>query len=354
MSLIPSIHLTPPLLSSAHIARKISCIRGHRERIFNVSVQEKAGKFIFHNYGQGGAGWTFLFGCVHESLRHFKTLCQEKKSLKKEPIIVVGAGCYGLLTAIILARAGHEVKIIAEELDMPASINAAGFFFPRWRKCSTQEEKELFLSRGIESYMHYLSIAQGTHAFFSRGARILPAYYDLSIDPGFSPYIERNLIQQPRKVKITFNSKTMHTLQEYQIIFIDTYALMQELHRLITQYAISIHKKKVASFEELHEKIIFNCTGLGAKELTGDPKIVPVQGHLIALQQQPIDSLQYLLNVKVVQNTLGGSVRDELIYFAPKHEGILGITFLRGQSNPEANNHEFERILERCQSFFGM
>ena len=56
MNNIPFIKLTPPLLSNAHIKQQISCIRAHRERIFNVSMEHKNNKYIFHNYGQGGAG----------------------------------------------------------------------------------------------------------------------------------------------------------------------------------------------------------------------------------------------------------------------------------------------------------
>lgn len=80
-----------------------------------------------------------------------------------------------------------------------------------------------------------------------------------------------------------------------------------------------------------------------------------MQGHLISLQNQ-LDptQLHYMINVKVVMTDEHGNKRDELIYFAPKEDGILGITFIRGPRALQPNPHEFDRLLERCQNFFGI
>ena len=102
-----TIYLTPPSISEDHIQEKIVCIRTHRERIFQITSELKDEKLICHNYGHGGAGWTFLFGSVPESIRQLNTQLQSNPSYKSKPICVIGAGCYGLLTAIELARAGH-------------------------------------------------------------------------------------------------------------------------------------------------------------------------------------------------------------------------------------------------------
>lgn len=350
MNTLPIIKLTPPLLDDINIDKKISCIRPHRERIFNVSMEQVNEKFIFHNYGHGGAGWTFLFGCVNESIRQFEEFIAQKQNVKSEPICIIGAGCYGLLTAIELAHRGYKVHIVAKEIENTPSYKAAGFFFPRWRKSSTEHEKAIFLSRGIESYEAYLQIAHGTHPFVAQGTQIIPAYFGLDIDPGFDPYTTRGMIASPQKVTIEFGNGKQYLMNEYQIIFMDTIALMRELHRNINTLKIPIIQKEIHSWAEVSESIIFNCSGWGAKQLTQDTRLVPVQGHLISLQNQP--TLNYMINVKVVMQTPRGP-RDELIYFAPKGEGILGITFLRNQSDVDANGHEFDRLLQRCKEFFG-
>ena len=101
---------------------------------------------------------------------------------------MIGAGCYGLLTAVILAHKGYYPKIIAKEaLNIP-SDKAAGFFFPRARKSSTAQERAIFESLGKESYKAYLQIIQGNHSFLSSGASLLPTYFSPDIDPGFGPF----------------------------------------------------------------------------------------------------------------------------------------------------------------------
>lgn len=350
MNKTPFIKLNPPLLTDAHIKQKISCIRPHRERIFNVSIEHTQNKYIFHNYGHGGAGWTFLFGCVQESLRQFQEAIAHNPHLQNQPICVIGAGCYGLLTAILLVRNGYTVRIVAKEINDLPSYKAAGFFFPRWRKSSSDQEKKIFLDRGIESYEQYLQIANGTHPFIQAGARVLPAYFGLDIDPGFDPYVQQNLLLPARKVLIDFDTGKQYQANEYQIIFMDTGALMHELKTNIAELSLPVIQKEIHSWTDCNEPIIFNCSGWGAKQLTQDQRLIPVQGHLISLQHQP--ELNYLLNVKVVMKTPRGP-RDELIYFAPKDEGILGITFLRNQSHIHANQHEFDRLIQRAREFFG-
>ncbi len=342
------VSLQPPLLTDSHIKEKIVCIRGHRERMFNTSYEYKDDKHIFHNYGQGGAGWTFLFGCVQESMRQF-----QNAKLPQQPITVIGAGCYGLLTAILLKRAGHTITIVAKDIHSIPSYKAAGFFFPRPRKMSNAQETAIFLERGIESYKTYLEIIKGTHPFIKAGPQLLPAYYAPEIDPGFGPYIAQGLMSAPTNLIIDFGNAKRYDAHEYQALFINASTMMHELQRTIHELKIPIIQKEIHSFDEIHDKIIVNCTNLGAKILAHDLKMIPVQGHLISLIDQPIEQLQYMINYRVTMTNANGSKRDELIYFAPKDQGILGITFLRGQDSLTSNYHEFDRLLTRSRDFFG-
>jgi len=353
MTLHPRIvRLTPPRFSPDNIKEKVVCIRAHRERLFRVEFEQVGSKQIFHNYGHGGAGWTFLFGCVHESIRQCEQHCSNNLDAHAS-IAVIGAGCYGLLTAIMLARAGHTVRIIAREINDINSYKAAGFFFPRPRKMSTPEECTIFHARGIESYRTYVQIIAGNHPFITCGPKLVPAYYGLDIDPGFGPYIEQKLIKQPEHVRIDFGNGKQHDVQHYDVLFINAPIMMAELHREISTLGIPIAQETITNFAELPESIIFNCAGMGAKDLAHDARVIPVQGHLITLKNQPPhEQLQYMINVKVTMTNPNGTQRDELIYYAPKDEGIAGITFIRGQDSLTTNHHEFDRLLQRCREYF--
>lgn len=355
MQELPIIKLSPPNLLDENIQEKISCIRGHRERIFQVYNEKLDDKFIFHNYGHGGAGWTFLFGCVNASIRQFESKFKEVGFDDKEEISVVGAGCYGLLTAVTLRSKGYKVKIVAKDLDSISSNKAAGFFFPRHRKCSNEAEISQFRAMAIESYKNYKEIYEGNHSLIKKGPKIIPAYYAPEINPGFEPLIEEGLMKKGKKVVINFGNNNFYDAVEYKVIFINPAQMMQELWSLVKSFDIKVEQKEINSFLELNDKIIFNCSGYGSKKLTTDKRIVPVQGHLITLKNQDnLDKLQYMVNFKVTMANDDGTMRDELIYFAPKGSGILGITFIRGEEDLSANKHQFDRILKRARDFFGI
>ena len=342
------VHLTPPRIDSEHIKEKITCIRGHRERIFNVSAEVHNHKHIFHNYGQGGAGWTFLFGCVEKSLQQF-----DDASLSNKPIAGIGAGCYGLATALSLAHKGHTVTIIAEDTENIPSQKAAGFFFPRPHKTSTPAESAQFYACGKASYLAYQRIIKGEHPFVQHGPKMMPAYFSLGNDPGFTPYINEGLMKAPEQVQIDFGTGAVHDALEYHTLFINPGIIMRELHAQVRKLGIPILQQTITSFDEVAEEIIFNCAGFGAKHLARDVRVIPIQGHLITLKDQaPEHERSYMLNVKVPQVSPRGT-RDDLIYYAPKESGILGVTFIRGQSSLTANPHEFDLLLARCRKYFG-
>lgn len=347
-----TIHLTPPQLSGNHIHEKITCIRPHRERLFRVDTEIINNKLICHNYGQGGAGWTFLFGCVNKSVALFESEIHQNSLYKKKPICVVGAGCYGLLTAILLARAGYTVRIVAKDTYI-SSDKAAGFFFPRHRKMSTLEEINIFKDTGMQSYKTYLDIINNKHTFIKAGPRIVPAYYGLDIDPGFGPYIKEGLVNEPERVRIDFGNGKAYDMMEYQIVFINPSQIFAELQGLVQEMDIPTEYRELHNLSDLPEDIIFNCSGMGAKKLAPDPRIIPVQGHLITLKNQSdLSQINYMINTKVTMVDAQGQARDEIIYYAPKGEGVLGITFKRGEGSLDANPHEFDRLTERCKNYF--
>ena len=349
-----TIFLNPPELLDENIKEKIVCIRSHRERIFKTSLEVIDNQKIFHNYGHGGAGWTFLFGSVHESIRQFEEYVSTEKIKSNKTLYVIGAGCYGLLTSILLARKGYLVKIIAKELSDIASYKAAGFFFPRPRKNPTLEERERFLSFGLDSYKTYQEIIAKRHPFLAAGAKLLPCYFSMDIDPGFQQYIDKKLMPEPENVIIDFQNGKRYEAKAYQTIFIDVLSLMHELERNRREQCIEIIKTELSSFSQIDGEYIFNCSGFGAKKLTGDRLLIPVQGHLVALKNQKnLSCLAYMINVKVVMIDSFGRTRDKLLYYAPKESGILGITFLRGEDSLTANEHEFCDLLKRSRNFFG-
>jgi D-amino-acid oxidase len=89
----------------------------------------------------------------------------------------------------------------------------------------------------------------------------------------------------------------------------------------------------------LPEPLLFNCTGLGSKNLFHDDELTPVRGQLSFLLPQP--EIDYM--------TIGPGD----IYMFPRHDGILlGGTNDRGIWDIEENPASTERILRENAALF--
>lgn len=88
----------------------------------------------------------------------------------------------------------------------------------------------------------------------------------------------------------------------------------------------------------LPERVVINCTGLGAAELFGDEQLMPVKGQLTILLPQP--EVDYI----AIQSGL---------YMFPRSDGILlGGTFERGDATLEVDEEEERRIVEGHRRLF--
>ena len=93
-----------------------------------------------------------------------------------------------------------------------------------------------------------------------------------------------------------------------------------------------------AALQALPEKLVFNCTGLGARDLFGDQELVPVKGQLTVLLPQP--EVQYAM--------LAGD-----LYMFPRSDGIvLGGTHVEGAWSLEPDLAKKQEILAGHQAFF--
>jgi len=116
------------------------------------------------------------------------------------------------------------------------------------------------------------------------------------------------------------------------------------LNTLLRDFYIAGGRIRNAFFMEpgqlggLSERIVVNCTGLGARELFGDRELTPVKGQLTVLLPQP--EVDYAI---VTQG----------LYMFPRKDGImLGGTFERGVETLTPNPEAEERILSGHQRIF--
>lgn len=347
------VRLVPPKLDPAAIFKKAVCIRPMREGRFLIDVDRYKNKQIVHCYGMGGSGWTTLFGSVGKAIRLF-----QKDADKKKPIRVIGAGCMGLTAAIELSRLGFTVRgVLAKEIyDIP-SWKAAGYF--AFVSLQTAPEEQADLEKiGIETFKTYQRIHKGNHPYIDKKAvRYLPVYGGRNTELGLEAMAQHGLIPPREEVILDFGA-VQHESVKYMTYFMETTQIMQNLTAEIERLGIPIEQREVSSWEEVKEEVIFNCSGLGGRELNNDADMIPVRGHIMLLNESSgTGHLDYLIYTSVMQDG-----KEEYIYLFPKSmavspeypegvpcQGILGGTFITDECHDE---HEFKKMLERSFHYF--
>ena len=364
------VKLTPPVLNESTVLKEISCTRPMREGRFNISTEPFRGqtdvKAVVHCYGHGGSGWTTLFGSVGKAIRLFQAECPMSQN---KPIRVIGSGCMGLTAAIELTRQGYQVSgISTKELYDICSWRAAGYFALVSVKTSPEEQKSLN-EIGVETFKTYQQIDQGRHPYIrSDAVRYIPVYCSRDTEAGVEDLEEKGLIPPHEDVTLDFGAGVQHeNFVKYMTYFMDTTKLMKQLTAEVKRLGIPVEMQTVHSFDDVEEEVVFNCSGLGAKELNQDANMIPVRGHLILLNEQAgTEHMDYMIYTKVHQN---GS--EEYVYMFPKaaavssdeKEGVpckatLGGTFIPNadQLTPEELDRldakEFQKLLDRNALFF--
>ncbi len=355
--------ITPPKLDAAHLGEKILCHRPMRHGSPNMSIEQKGGKVIAHNYGHGGSGWTLGPGSV-DYVNNLLLNSEYATDLTKDtPITIIGAGALGLFTAYDLTQKGFtNITIVAEKFTGLASHNAGGLLAPVSMD-NDAKVQGIIDQTGIDAYKFYASIARREHAHFKTGATIVPAYFASRQDSGLEPYVGK-VMQPAKEVRLDFGNGTTRDMVAYDDgIFIDTSKMMAELTDYLKSQNINFVQKRVHAFADLEGKFIINCAGLGAAALNHDERMLSVQGHLIMLKDQNPRDLQHMIVVYFDEDkTQSGQKIKRSFYMFPKHlsgtdandVGVIGGTFIEGATSATPNNEEFDIMLENARKFYGM
>ncbi len=373
MGNIKTVELAPPVLSKATLLKTLYCTRPVRDGCFNISTeilsQKESSKLLTHCYGHGGSGWTTLFGSVEKAIKHFEN-ARDRNGNFSMPIRVIGSGCMGLVSAIELARKGYPVKgIYTKTLYDTPSWRAGGYFALVSVKTSVDEEKNL-IDLGISTFQTIQKIERGEHPYLTpHTVRFLPFYSSKETICGVESLEERGLVPRREEVILDFGDKVRHPhYYKYSTYFMDPVRMMQELLLEVERLKIPIEVQKIASFYDVEEEIIFNCTGLGARDLVNDNRVIPVRGHLILLNDGAgAGHMDYMIYTKFRPE----KQEEGFIYMFPKthsisHESrqsepcrsVLGGTFipdtdkLSSDELAALDKREFQKMLDRHSLFF--
>src|ERR1700727_641955 len=152
----PELQFVPVRASTDRITRITVCTRPFRAQGPRLDTEQIGSKFVVHNYGHGGSGWSLSWGSSSVAVR--KALASGERD-----IAVIGCGALGLTPALLLQRAGARVTIYAK--DLPPNVRsslASGLWTPDSRICleerATPEFKQLWAGMARQSFQTYQSL----------------------------------------------------------------------------------------------------------------------------------------------------------------------------------------------------
>ena len=317
------------------VIREVVGLRPFRPAGFVVKAEAFGDKTVIHNYGHGGGGVTLSWGTAHMAAD--LALATEYREAA-----VLGCGAVGLATARLLQDRGVRVTIYARDLPPNTTSNIAG---AQWSPATVFDADR----RTPEFDAQFVAAARFAHRYFQN---LVDAPYGVSWRENYvlstdaaSPSRQRSLIGDLLKsVPVPRGEHPFGTLNVSRFLSMhiepSVYlpAVMRDF-RLAGGHIVVRDFADRAQVSQLAERLVINCTGLGARQLFGDTELIPIKGQLVVVAPQP--EVDYI--------TIGPGD----LYMMPRRDGIvLGGTHERGEWSLEPNPVETERILRGHQELF--
>jgi D-amino-acid oxidase len=254
-------------------------------------------------------------------------------------VLVLGAGVSGLTTALQLQEQGFKVEIWYAELAPNASTNAAAFWYPFQVSPADRPRIGKWAER---SYHHLLKLAQSTGSGVKL-RKLIEMKRESDEFPWWGPIVPS--LRRARATEITAPYTRALCVERLPVIATDMH--LGWLRKQYTDAGGILTQRTVSSIEEAfhHCKLVINCTGLGARELSGE-QMQPVRGQIMRIKHRGQVQWAYL----------DSDDSSQLAYIVPHGDGscetdyvVLGGTYEPGTSSTTPDPMEALRIIQRCQ-----
>ena len=322
--------LPPVDVDASRIIRTVAGLRPYRKSGFVVRREQLGDKALVHNYGHGGGGITLSWGSS-------KLATELGLPGHSGPVAVLGAGVMGLSTARLVQEAGFPVTIYTAALPPETTSNIAGgqfHPFAVFRPGNVSPEFMAQFTRATEYGWRRFQIMVGD----DYGIRWLPTYVagdqlQQQLTPDFPP-VNRLLAAREHPFPLD-------QVVRYDTMYVETGRYLRQMERDVRLAGGRIEIRRFATPADvaaLPESLVFNCTGLGSRDLFGDTELEPIRGQLAILEPQP----------EVRYAALG-----DFGYMFPRSDGILlGGTFEHGVWDATPQPADIADIIASQKRFF--
>jgi D-amino-acid oxidase len=322
--------LAPVIADQSRIIRTVAGLRPYRREGFVVRQEQLGEKRLVHNYGHGGAGITLSWGTS-------KLAAELGLQGHSGPVAVLGSGAVGLANARLVQEAGFPVTIYTAALPPDTTSNiAGGQFHPVYAFAESAVAADFMsqFTRALDYSWRRFQIMVGE----DYGIRWLPTYVETD-----SPEAKTIATFPPinRMLTAAENPFPWKGTLRYDTMYVETGRYLRQMIRDVQIAGGKIEVRKFATpadIAALPESLVFNCTGLGSRDLFGDQDLRPARGQLAILEPQP--EVQYAFT--------GGPG-----YMFPRPDGIiLGGTFELDQWDTTTDPATIAKMVERHRAFF--
>lgn len=246
-------------------------------------------------------------------------------------VLVIGAGVQGLTTGVVLAEQGHQVLIrTAGRLHETTSAAAGALWGPAMLRPADR-----VLRWVTESHAEFTTLAgDGCGVHLSAGT--MAARSDLGAElPPETRLLSDLRACAPEELPTGFASGYRATVP---LIDMPRYLehLLERFRAAGGQIALSPVPTLAEAVEEA--RTVVNCTGVGARELVGDPSVRPVRGQQAVVRNPGID--EYFIEL---------ASGDEFVGIMPHGDRLLlGGTAAEHDWDVRPTSSDTEGILRRC------
>jgi D-amino-acid oxidase len=302
-------HLPRVRVSAEREIRTVVGLRPYRPSGFRVAKEIVGGTTVVHNYGHGGGGITLSWGTS-------KLAVDLGLPGHVGPVAVLGCGAVGLATARLAQEAGFDVTIYAKALPPETTSNIAG---GQWLPVSvydsnrtlTPEFTQQFVAAAQYGYRRYQIMSDPKYGIrWMRNYQMSDMPWHSQINTGRDALLQ-GLLPEVKDLPAGTHSFGNKFVRQFDGMIVEPPiylpAMLTDV-RIAGGKVVVREMKSLDEVQALPQKLVFNCTGLGAKALFGDEELTPIRGQLTILLPQ--SEVTY---ATVYENTYMFSRRDGVL-----------------------------------------
>ncbi len=303
-----SCHLPRVHVSAEREIRTVVGLRPFRPSGFRVAKEMVGETVVVHNYGHGGGGITLSWGTS-------KLAVDLGLPGHVGPVAVLGCGAVGLATARLAQEAGFDVTIYTKAMPPETTSNIAG---GQWNPVTVYDDDRLtpefskqFVDAARYAYRRYQIMTDLRYGIrWMRNYAVSDTSWPAPSHPG-RPSLVEGLQPEIKELAPGAHSFGNRFVRQFDGMIVEPPIYLPAMMTDVRIAGGRIVVREMKSLDEVRavpEKLVFNCTGLGAKALFNDAELTPIRGQLTFLLPQP--EVTY---ATIYENTYMFSRRDGVL-----------------------------------------